>query len=41
MVNASPYGEAWLVRVRVADPQQLDALLTAEEYAELANSSAH
>ena len=41
MVNSSPYDDAWLVRVRVADPQQLDALLTAEEYAELAKSSAH
>ncbi len=41
MVNASPFGDAWLVRVRVADPQQLDTLLTAEEYEELAKSSAH
>ena len=41
MINASPFDDAWLVRLRVADPQQLDALLTAEEYAELAKSSAH
>jgi glycine cleavage system H protein len=41
VINASPFDDAWLVRVRVADPQQLDALLTAEEYAELAKSSAH
>ena len=41
MVNTSPFGDAWLVRVRVADPQQLDALLTAEEYRELAKASAH
>jgi glycine cleavage system H protein len=41
MVNASPLGDAWLVRVRVADPQQLDSLLSAEEYEELAKSSAH
>jgi glycine cleavage system H protein len=41
MINASPFGDAWLVRVRVTDPKQLDALLTAEEYDELAKSSAH
>jgi glycine cleavage system H protein len=41
VINSSPFDDAWLVRVRVADPQQLDALLTAEEYAELARSSAH
>lgn len=41
VINASPFDDAWLVRVRVVDPQQLDALLTAEEYAELAKSSAH
>ncbi|MDF2759418.1 MAG: glycine cleavage system protein [Thermomicrobiales bacterium] len=40
-INASPFGDAWLVRVRVADPKQLDALMTAEEYDELAKSSAH
>jgi glycine cleavage system H protein len=41
MVNASPLGDAWLVRVRVADPHQLDSLLSGEEYEELAKSSAH
>src|ERR687890_1798282 len=39
-INASPYDDAWLVRIRVADPTQLDALMSAEEYAELAESSA-
>jgi len=41
VINASPFEDAWLVRVRVADPQQLNTLLTAEEYDELAKSSAH
>lgn len=41
LINASPFDDAWLVRVRVADPKQVDALLTAEEYNELAKSSAH
>jgi glycine cleavage system H protein len=41
MINTSPFDDAWLVRVRVADPKQLDKLMTAEEYSELAQSSAH
>ena len=32
-VNADPYGEGWMIRVRVADPDELDALLDADGYA--------
>lgn len=32
LVNESPYQEGWLVRLRLADPAELDALLTAEQY---------
>jgi len=32
IVNASPYGDGWLVRLRVADPAQADQLLSADEY---------
>jgi glycine cleavage system H protein len=32
LVNQDPYGEAWLVRVTIADPSELDALLDAEAY---------
>ena len=31
-VNADPYGDGWLVRIRVADPAEADALLDAEAY---------
>ena len=31
-VNKDPYGEGWLVKIKVLDPAQLDALLTAEQY---------
>ena len=27
-----PYGEGWLLKVRVEDPSELDEALTAEEY---------
>ncbi len=33
IVNSSPYGDGWLVRVRMSDPAELNNLLTAEEYA--------
>ena len=35
LVNQSPYDEGWLVRVRLADPAELDNLLTAKQYDEL------
>lgn len=31
-VNEDPYGEGWMIEVKLADPSQLDGLLTAEEY---------
>jgi len=35
LVNISPYDEGWLVRVRLADPSEADALLDAAAYREL------
>ena len=31
-VNEDPYGDGWLVRIRMSDPSQVDALLDAEAY---------
>jgi glycine cleavage system H protein len=31
-VNADPYGEGWLVRIRVEDPAEIDSLLDADAY---------
>ncbi len=31
-VNEDPYGEGWMIQVKLADPSQLDGLLSAEEY---------
>ena len=31
-VNADPYGEGWLVRVRLSDTSELDSLLDSESY---------
>lgn len=35
VVNKDPYGEGWLVRVKVSNPAEYDDLLTPEQYAEL------
>jgi glycine cleavage system H protein len=32
IVNADPYGEGWLIRVRLSDPAQLDGLMDAAAY---------
>ncbi|HSF19562.1 MAG TPA: glycine cleavage system protein GcvH [Vicinamibacteria bacterium] len=32
LVNTDPYGDAWLIVVKVADASQLDALMTATQY---------
>ena len=34
-VNEDPYGNGWLLRIRVADPSEADALLDAGAYREL------
>jgi glycine cleavage system H protein len=31
-INENPYGEGWLVRVRMSDPSEADGLLGAEAY---------
>jgi glycine cleavage system H protein len=31
-VNRDPYGQGWLVKVRLSDPREADQLLSAEEY---------
>lgn len=31
-VNEDPYGDAWMIRVEMSDPAELDDLMTAAEY---------
>jgi glycine cleavage system H protein len=35
LVNSDPYGEGWMLRVKVADAGQLDGLLDAAAYEQL------
>ncbi|MBR0330344.1 MAG: glycine cleavage system protein H, partial [Alistipes sp.] len=35
LVNKDPYGEGWIIKVKVSNPAEWDDLLTPEQYAEL------
>lgn len=42
VVNQSPFTDAWLIKVRIEDPSQLDNLLDADAYEKLvAESGGH
>ncbi|MEX0721291.1 MAG: glycine cleavage system protein GcvH [Balneolaceae bacterium] len=35
LVNDDPYGDGWMVKIKLNDTSQLDELLTADEYKEV------
>ena len=35
IVNGDPYGDGWLVRIRLTDPGEVDSLLDVEAYKQL------
>jgi glycine cleavage system H protein len=35
VVNEDPYGDGWLIKVRISDPADLEDLMDGEEYAEM------
>ena len=34
-VNKDPFGEGWVIRIKMSDPSELDALLDAKQYREI------
>jgi glycine cleavage system H protein len=32
LINDDPYGDAWLIRVEMSDPSELEHLMTAQDY---------
>jgi len=40
-VNASPYERAWMIKLRVANPAEADALLTAADYEQHVATTSH
>ena len=37
LVNNDPYGEGWMIRVRISDPAEMDALMDAAAYEAIIN----
>ncbi len=35
LINSDPYGEGWIVKVKIKDPKELDVLLSPEDYRKL------
>lgn len=38
LVNTDPYGEGWIIRVKLSNPEDVDALLSADGYKEEINA---
>ena len=34
-INTDPYGEGWMIKVRVSDPSEVDQLMDVDKYKEL------
>ncbi|MEE9284830.1 MAG: glycine cleavage system protein GcvH [Dehalococcoidia bacterium] len=39
LVNEDPYGEGWMLRIKLRDAVEVDGLMTAQEYQELVESA--
>jgi glycine cleavage system H protein len=39
IVNADPYGDGWLIRIRLTDPSETDTLLDVEAYKQVVAES--
>ena len=35
LVNSDPYGEGWMIKVKMTAPEEVDSLLSAEQYTAL------
>ena len=35
-VNEDPYGNGWMIKVKMSNPSEVDALLSAEDYSAIA-----
>ncbi len=40
-VNEDPYGNGWMIKVKLANPAELEALLSATDYDRLVEESGH
>ncbi|RKX69317.1 glycine cleavage system protein GcvH [candidate division WOR-3 bacterium] len=35
LINQDPYGEGWMVKIRMSNPSELDTILSSEDYQQL------
>lgn len=35
VVNKDPYGEGWMIKIKITDPSEIETLMSAEQYKEL------
>lgn len=35
LVNSDPYGEGWMIKIKISDTSEIDGLLSADEYKNL------
>ena len=38
LINQDPYGQGWIVKIKISNPDQLNGLLTAEQYKQMINA---
>jgi glycine cleavage system H protein len=38
LVNKDPYGDGWIIKMKITDPSQLDGLLSPSQYKEVIDS---
>jgi glycine cleavage system H protein len=41
LVNTDPYGDGWMIKVKLSDPSEFDELMSAEEYEEYVETESH
>ena len=41
LVNTDPYGDGWMIRIRLSDPTEVEELMNAEEYEEYCETESH
>lgn len=41
MVNSDPYDDGWFFKLKISDPQELEGLLSADEYKEICEAEEH
>ena len=41
LVNTDPYGDGWMIRIRLSQPVEVDEMMTADEYDEYLEKESH